>query len=51
MSSPIAKLDQVAEAFEKYIELKANELTSSKLTLKQQSQAKNNENFNKEYLS
>tara|TARA_R110002049_G_scaffold96042_1_gene235488 strand:+ start:811 stop:1158 length:348 start_codon:yes stop_codon:yes gene_type:complete len=50
LSAPIAKLDEVAEAFEKYIELKANELSGSKLTPEQQTQAKQHKNFNKEYL-
>ncbi|MGB0938907.1 MAG: hypothetical protein ACPGTQ_15740 [Colwellia sp.] len=50
LSSPIQKLNEVAEAFEKYIELKTNELNSSKLTKEQQIEAKSKIKYKKEYL-
>lgn len=50
LSAPIARLDKIAESFEKYIELKANELSSSKLTKEQQSIARTSKKFKEEYL-
>ena len=50
LSDPIEKLDQIAEAFEKYIELKSNELTSSKLTKQEQVDAQKNIKYNKDFF-
>lgn len=50
LSDPIERLDEIAEAFEKYIELKTNELTSSKLTVEQQKIAQSELKYSKEYL-
>lgn len=50
LSTPIDRLDEIAEAFEKYIELKTNELTSSKLSKAQQEEARLNIEYSKDYL-
>ena len=50
LSEPIKRLDEIAEAFEKYIELKTNELNSSKLSKNQQESARNQLKYKKEYL-
>jgi predicted DNA-binding protein YlxM (UPF0122 family) len=50
LSDPIKRLDEIAEAFEKYIELKSNELNGSKLSKKEQESARNQLKYKKEYL-
>ena len=49
LSIPIERLDEIAEAFEKYIELKTNELTSSKLSKEQQIEAQKNLKYSEDY--
>lgn len=49
LSTPIERLDEIAEAFEKYIELKSNELSSSKLSKAQQIKAQNNLKYSEDY--